>query len=457
MLVEDIVFSKDLNKRESKWQDIGLPSGWQVAHLADVVDEIDYGLSKAIPKTPPPGGIKIVSTADITRNGDILYQKIRLTEAPERTISRLTLQDGDVLFNWRNSANLIGKTAIFRSQPAPHIFASFILRICCGKQTLSNAYLKLLMRYYRERGIFIKLSRRAVNQANYNKSEISSLNLPVPPFAEQQKIAYVLSVVQRAMEQQERLIQTTTELKKALMQKLFTEGTRGERQKQTEIGPVPQSWDVKRLDEITDNFQYGTSVKCNYETDGPPVLRIPNVVGGHVDTSDIKFGNPKPNELERLPLRFGDLLFVRTNGVKANAGRCSMYRDEFDGDCFYASYLIRVRLDPKKLKPAFLDEYSRTSAGVSFLAGQAIRTADGKFNINSGTLQRMLVAVPEPKEQTEIAKAAAVVDRKKQIHVDKLKVLSDLFKTLLHKLMTAEIRVHDIDLPGFKEYLENVD
>ena len=291
---------------------------------------------------------------------------------------------------------------------------------------------------------------------NLSRSRLAELPMPLPELAEQQKIAYVLSVVQRAMEQQERLIQTTTELKKALMQKLFTEGTRGEPQKQTEIGPVPKNWDVKRLDEITDGFQYGTSVKCSYETDGPPVLRIPNVVGGHLDTSDIKFGNPKPNELEKLPLKYGDLLFVRTNGVKANAGRCSMYRDEFDVECFYASYLIRVRLDPKKLNPAFLDEYSRTTAGISFLAGQAIRTADGKFNINSGTLQRMLVAVPDPTEQTKIAKAAAVVDRKKQIHVDKLKGLSDLIKTLLHKLMTAEIRVHDIDLPGFAEYLKNV-
>jgi type I restriction enzyme S subunit len=46
--------------------------------------------------------------------------------------------------------------------------------------------------------------------------------------------------VQRAIEAQERIIQTTTELKKALMHKLFTEGLRNEPQKQTEIGPVPQ-------------------------------------------------------------------------------------------------------------------------------------------------------------------------------------------------------------------------
>ncbi len=50
--------------------------------------------------------------------------------------------------------------------------------------------------------------------------------------------------MQRTIEAQERIIQTTTELKKALMHKLFTEGLRDEPQKQTEIGPVPESWEV---------------------------------------------------------------------------------------------------------------------------------------------------------------------------------------------------------------------
>jgi type I restriction enzyme S subunit len=65
--------------------------------------------------------------------------------------------------------------------------------------------------------------------------------------AEQRKIAHVLSTVQKAIEQQDNLIRTTTELKKALMQKLFTEGTRGEHQKPTEIGFVPKSWEVAKL------------------------------------------------------------------------------------------------------------------------------------------------------------------------------------------------------------------
>jgi len=57
--------------------------------------------------------------------------------------------------------------------------------------------------------------------------------------------------VQTAIEQQERLIKLTRELKSALMHKLFTEGLHAERQKMTEIGPVPKSWEIKPFETFT--------------------------------------------------------------------------------------------------------------------------------------------------------------------------------------------------------------
>ncbi|MEW6574179.1 MAG: restriction endonuclease subunit S [Bacillota bacterium] len=281
----------------------------------------------------------------------------------------------------------------------------------------------------------------------YNRhfSLLKEKKIPRPELDEQRKIAAVLSLVQRAIEQQEQLIALTTELKKALMHKLFTEGLRGEPQKQTEIGPVPESWEVVALEDVAMSFDYGTSVKCDYAKAGFPVLRIPNVIGGSIDLRDLKFGLPKRNELESLRLRAGDLLFVRTNGVQENAGRCSLFSGELD-NCYYASYLIRVRVDSAKLLPAFLNEYSQTECGRSFLAGRAIRTADGKFNINTGTLKKVLVPLPTIGEQQEITANLELLKRKRKQHEAKGKGLQDLFCTLLHQLMTAQIRVHDLDL-----------
>ena len=225
--------------------------------------------------------------------------------------------------------------------------------------------------------------------------------VPLPPIDEQRKIAAVLELAQRAIEEQERLIQLTTELKKALLQKLFTEGLRGEPQKMTEIGPVPESWSVSTLENVALAFDYGTSVKCDLNEDGLPVLRIPNVLIGSIDLGDLKYGRPKQKEIDQLRLVSGDLLFVRTNGVQENAGRCALFRGELDG-CYFASYLIRVRVDPSKVLPAFVNEYAQTEAGKGFLSGRAMRTADGKFNINSGTLRRLSLPLPTLDEQREM-------------------------------------------------------
>ncbi len=83
----------------------------------------------------------------------------------------------------------------------------------------------------------IESHKRGATIKGITRENLKELELYLPPFSEQRKIASVLGLVQRAIEQQERLIALTQELKKLLMHKLFTEGLRGERQRQTEIGP----------------------------------------------------------------------------------------------------------------------------------------------------------------------------------------------------------------------------
>ena len=95
---------------------------------------------------------------------------------------------------------------------------------------------------------FLRLARfgSGASVPTLDRNVFRTLPIIIPTPCEQRKIAAVLGLVQRAIEQQERLIALTTELKKALMHKLFTEGLRGEPQKQTEIGPVPESWEIVR-------------------------------------------------------------------------------------------------------------------------------------------------------------------------------------------------------------------
>ncbi len=200
----------------------GKPQNWNIVKIEDAVEYIDYGLSQAIPKVPPENGVKIVSTADINREGQLLYSQVRHTEAPKKTIERLTLKEGDVLFNWRNSLELIGKTTIFEKQSEIHIFASFILRLRCDEIKTHNYYLKHLLNYLRECSVFYRLARRAVNQANYNKNEISALNIFLPAYNQQVEIASQINLIESKLNIANQKKQQLQDLFRTLLHQLMT-------------------------------------------------------------------------------------------------------------------------------------------------------------------------------------------------------------------------------------------
>ncbi len=202
---------------------------------------------------------------------------------------------------------------------------------------------------------YVAMNKRGATIKGITRDCLEQIRLNLPPLPVQKKIAHILSTVQRVIEAQERIIQTTTELKKALMHKLFTEGLRNEPQKQTEIGPVPESWAVVELGELLTIAQYGMSVKGNPEGNYA-ILRMTNQVDGQIVGRKLQFVEISHGEFEKFRVERGDILFNRTNSLDL-VGRTAIFNIE--GEFVFASYLIRLRTDEKKLNPFFLNCYSR--------------------------------------------------------------------------------------------------
>src|SRR5690606_18017457 len=101
------------------------------------------------------------------------------------------------------------------------------------------------------------------------------------------------------------------------------------------------------------------------------------------------------------------------------------------------------------LNADFFQYYSMTPAGVSCLAGRASPAADGKFNINTKNIDSILVPLPPSArrhEQDEIVRILKTIDRKISVHERRRDTWRELFKTLLHELMTGRIRVDGINI-----------
>ena len=134
----------------------------------------------------------------------------------------------------------VGKTAILKMDAATN---QAVCAIFPNGEKANADFLRYFLIGEREE---LLKQRYGGAQPNISQNVIRNFPVRLPPVHEQRKIVAVLGLVQQAIEQQERLITLTTELKKALLQKFFTEGLRGEPQKQTGIGPVPESWEERR-------------------------------------------------------------------------------------------------------------------------------------------------------------------------------------------------------------------
>jgi type I restriction enzyme S subunit len=285
-----------------------------------------------------------------------------------------------------------------------------------------------------------------------NLDDIETFEIPVPADDQEAKaIGDALGFVQDKIEHALSELACAENLKRAAMHALFTRGLRGEARKDTEIGLVPESWDVVEFCNVREWLQYGTSTPCTYEPTAYPVLRIPNIAPGSVNAQDIKFGTLRADEAARYRLQKGDLIFIRTNGVIERLGACAVYAEEPEGALF-ASYLIRARLKLDRINPHFAAYFFGSEQGTSIVAGRATPAADGKYNLNTATIDGLPIPLPPTlDEQAEIVSVLDVIDRKINLHRRKRALLDELFKALLHKLMTGELRVADLDLSALAE------
>ena len=268
------------------------------------------------------------------------------------------------------------------------------------------------------------------------------LDLPYPEltYEDQRTISDVLECITRQIEFEERSVRTTEELKSAAMLELFTRGLRGEPQKETEIGPVPESWEVVALGTCVQRPDYGFTAIAQQSKLGPKFLRISDIQDGTVDWERVPYCVIDEDTREQKRLADGDIVVAR---IGATTGKAFYIQNA--PEAVFASYMIRLRALPEKLLPKFLYYFMHTGAYWSHI--EQNKGGRLKGGINIPVLSSMPVCRPKDiNEQREIVAILDAIDRKIGLHRRKKQVLEELFKALLHKLMTGEIRVADLDL-----------
>jgi type I restriction enzyme S subunit len=223
------------------------------------------------------------------------------------------------------------------------------------------------------------------------------------------------------------------------MQHLLTKGIGHKEYKDTLVGKTPKTWQTVKLGEVLNDIKYGTSVKATSNGQGFPVLGIPNVLGGKIDKSSLRYVDLPESERRNLTLEDGDILLVRTNANPDYIGRCALFENK-RGTWLYASYLIRIRPDKQKVLPAYLVKFLQSErARRQFLS--IARTSAGNYNINSQGIRAVAVCMPSLPEQQKIAEILSTIDNKLELERNEKVRLERVKRGLMDLLLTGKVRV----------------
>jgi type I restriction enzyme S subunit len=404
---------------------------WKTATLADIADTTSGGTPSRKNAAYFGGSIPWVKSGELEDNY-ISSTEEKITTLGLNNSAAKLFPPGTLLMAMYGAT--VGKTAILRIEAATN---QAVCAICPKPDLAYTKYVRFALIYLRPD---ILMQRYGGAQPNISQQIIRNLTLPFPPLPEQRKIASLLGMVQKAIEQQQRLIALTAELKKTMLHQLFTCGLRNEPQKQTEIGLVPLSWDVVPVGDYLLEAQYGLSSK-GVETGSYALLRMTNQRHGRVTSDKLQYVELAPKEFEKFKVLHHDILFNRTNSLEL-VGRTSIF--DLDGNYVFASYLIRLRTDYQYIRPLFLNQYFNTDETQARLKSIASR-AVSQSNISATRLRSFLVPKPSVAEQDEIVCVIEGINQKMDFHIRKHAILKDLFRTLLHGLMTAKISTNKID------------
>jgi len=206
------------SKKHKPFSSYRIPEHWSISKMSSVA-QVEYGISESVANnTDPSIGWQILTGANINLDGSFDCSKKRYIEVP--TNERFLLQKGDLMFNWRSgSPEHIGKTAIY-DLIGNHTYASFILRIRCGKY-LNNRYAFYLLNYLREIEFFIKNIAQQVN-FKINATVFREIEIPMPPIGEQNKIEKLLDSIHYQLIEMESKISNSKALQKSLINQIFS-------------------------------------------------------------------------------------------------------------------------------------------------------------------------------------------------------------------------------------------
>jgi type I restriction enzyme S subunit len=412
-----------------KLTEIGeIPKEWEVKKLGEVTKLIKDGTHN-----PPKGiekGIPMLSAENIFNNkiNFGLNEKYISTEDYNIMHKSYEIEYGDVLMT---IVGTIGRTAVVDIKDKFTVQRS--VAILRPNENLNSKYLNYTLNTnYIKKQIIQKANITA--QAGIYLGELSKLTIIIPPLPEQQKIADILSTVDEEIENVDKLIEKSKELKKGLMQRLLTKGIGHKEFKKTEIGVIPKEWEVKKLCEVS-KIRRGASPRPI--SDMRWFSHKSNI--GWIRISDVTKQGKYIYKTEQYLSNEGvskSVLVKKDNlimSICATVGKPTILKMDC---CIHDGFVVFDELSKKiyiEYLYYYLDKYQEHFKKVGQIGTQ--------MNLNTDLVNDIIIPIPPISKQQKIADILSAVDDQLEEYQAKKEKLELLKKGLMQKLLTGKIRV----------------
>lgn len=150
--------------------------GWPISTLGDLLESATYGTSE---KSGASGQFPVLRMNNITRTGEMDFSDLKYMDLDATERARYLVRAGDILFNRTNSADLVGKTAIFR-QPEPMAYAGYLIRLRANADN-DPEYLAGFMNTPYAKRVLRGMCKSIIGMANINATEVQGIRIARPP------------------------------------------------------------------------------------------------------------------------------------------------------------------------------------------------------------------------------------------------------------------------------------
>jgi type I restriction enzyme S subunit len=160
-------------------------------------------------------------------NGKLSFDNVKYVRLDPLEESKYLLNSGDILFNRTNSAEQVGKSAVFESHE-PAVFASYLIRLVANQAVAQPRYVVAYINSQRGRAYIQSQLTRAIGQVNVNAKKIAAMPLPLPNLGMQEQIVTHLDAVQNEVDRMRSVLDEEEQLLDRLERSILEKAFRGE-------------------------------------------------------------------------------------------------------------------------------------------------------------------------------------------------------------------------------------